>query len=120
MQYLNPKFSVGPAVKRTCCERCVYGSGEHADFCEWRVQFVEGGPTWGNFFDPEKWRDALYSFRIEPHPLGEAIAGAIAEMRVYPAFPKGTVAFLAPRKPDESEAEWFKRCAIITNVEEIK
>lgn len=35
MKYLEPKFSVGgPATTAGCCEACVYGRGEHADWCE--------------------------------------------------------------------------------------
>ena len=34
MKYLDPSFSVGPPAKVTCCEKCVYGRGEHAPWCE--------------------------------------------------------------------------------------
>jgi hypothetical protein len=39
MKYLQPTFSVGPAAKSTACEKCVYGSGEHAEWCV--VQLTE-------------------------------------------------------------------------------
>ncbi len=45
-----------PMFHSTACEKCVFGRGSHADFCPWRVQFVEGGPMRSDFFDPEKWR----------------------------------------------------------------
>ena len=39
MKYLSSApFSIGPAAKSTCCEACVYGSGDHAKFCDfWLV-----------------------------------------------------------------------------------
>lgn len=35
MQYLNPKFTVGPAAKQMAgtCERCVWGRGGHVEGC---------------------------------------------------------------------------------------
>ena len=30
--------------------------------------------------------------------------------------PRGTVYFLSPRKPNETDEEWAKRCAVIYNV----
>lgn len=35
MKYLNPSFSVGPPAKVTACDRCVYGRGEHAYWCDY-------------------------------------------------------------------------------------
>ncbi len=61
MKYLEKSFSVGPAVTHTCCEKCVWDRGEHADWCEAKetdwleyikaykenhtfAQYVRGGP----------------------------------------------------------------------------
>lgn len=42
MQYLNKTFSVAPPKQITCCEACVYGHGQHADFCEAYANAVIG------------------------------------------------------------------------------
>ncbi len=48
-----------PMFHSTACERCAFGSGQHADFCPWRVQFVEGNGMRSYSFDPEKWRGVV-------------------------------------------------------------
>lgn len=56
MKYLEAKFTVGPPAKSTACERCVYGRGRHARWCE-------HGKEWrliGNWGDGNSWvRDAF-------------------------------------------------------------
>lgn len=36
MQYLQPKFTVdvGKVNPEMCCERCVFGTGTHATWCD--------------------------------------------------------------------------------------
>lgn len=41
------------------CPRCVFGGPQHADWCEWRVRFVQGGSNWSDFINPEEWRDQI-------------------------------------------------------------
>lgn len=34
MRYLSSApFSIGPAAKSTACEKCVWGTGDHAEWC---------------------------------------------------------------------------------------
>jgi len=40
MEYLKPKFTVGPPERVTCCEACVYGRGEHAFWCPMLVYYT--------------------------------------------------------------------------------
>ena len=39
MKYLQPSFTVPAAPEKvTACEKCAYGTGDHADWCEeWQV-----------------------------------------------------------------------------------
>ncbi len=41
MKYLDAKFTVGPPIKSTACERCVYGRGRHAQWCDHRPLMCE-------------------------------------------------------------------------------
>lgn len=42
MKYLGKTpFTVGQPAKSTACERCVYGRGQHADWCEWGQLRIE-------------------------------------------------------------------------------
>lgn len=45
------------------CDRCCFGGPQHADWCDWRVRFVRGGGTWGDFIDPEDWRDEINAMK---------------------------------------------------------
>ena len=29
----GPRFFLKPSAQKNCCEKCVFGSGEHAKFC---------------------------------------------------------------------------------------
>jgi len=40
MKYLEKSFSVGPPKKVSACERCVYGTGKHLEFCAKAVVFM--------------------------------------------------------------------------------
>ena len=48
--------------------------------------------------------------------LKSAIAVSKQQQSTLP--PKGTVYFITPRKPSETDEEWAKRCAVLTNVGE--
>ena len=37
MKYLQSTFTIPPPERVTCCEACVYGRGEHADWCGRRL-----------------------------------------------------------------------------------
>ena len=58
MKYLQSSFTVGPAVKSTACERCVYGSGEHAGWCYTGKKEAQG-KLGGDHTHTEKYKRAL-------------------------------------------------------------
>ena len=72
------------------CEQCVYGTGEHAEWC------------------PEK----TYWEKIH-NQLQDAIRTDIF-------MPRGDILKLVPRRKCETESQWAKRCAVIKNVGEPK
>lgn len=60
------------------CERCCFNRGEHAEFCPWRVQFVEGSGVSSYFFDPEAWLRFL-EVVSEDDATGESLCANVKE-----------------------------------------
>lgn len=59
MKYLESTFTVPagpPRQMEGTCERCVWGTGEHANGCPWRARWVDTHDSLPTFIDPELWR----------------------------------------------------------------
>lgn len=81
------------------CERCVWGRGEHAEWCDnYKIQVYL-----------RKWISAaMQEFSDYLQPL--------VGVRYAPGAPNDSVYFVGHPELHETTEEWAKRCAVITDV----